>query len=296
MVLRFVNAQQRGAAMAGPYWIKTLINKTFSGRFLLSEFTRYPRVAHIVDKLLFEGDDIFYLPKDRVIPIGESVDEAAAESTAVPSTVLEHFIREAGFHWIMDFCICRDSAGCEDYPTGLGCLFLGEAARGINPKFGRAVGEAEALEHVARCREAGLVHLVGRNKLDTVWLNIGPSNRLLTICNCCPCCCLWKVLPIIDTRISQKVNRMPGVHLTVTDACVGCGTCTRGACFVDAISLVDKRAVIDDDQCRGCGRCADVCPNDAIRVEIERADYIEAAIERITGLVDVSGEEPGKSE
>lgn len=275
--------------MSGPYWMKTLINKTFSGRFFLSELTRYPHVGRMVDKLLFEGDDIFYLPKDRVIPIDEAVDPEDIQSTAVPSMVLEHFIREADFRWIMDFCICRDSTGCRDYPVDLGCLFLGEAARGINPKFGRPAEAAEALEHVARCREAGLVHLVGRNKLDTVWLNIGPSSRLLTICNCCPCCCLWKVLPVIDTQISKKVNRMPGVRLSVTDTCVGCGVCTRGTCFVDAIRLKGKRAVIDEDQCRGCGRCADICPNHAIRLEIERPDYIEAAIERISRLVDLTG-------
>ncbi len=275
--------------MSGPYWMKTLINKTFSGRFFLSGLTRYPHVSRMVDKLLFEGDDIFYLPKDRVIPIDETADPEDIQSTAVPSMVLEHFIREADFRWIMDFCICRDSTGCRDYPAELGCLFLGEAARGINPKFGRPVGVSEALEHVARCRDAGLVHLVGRNKLDTVWLNIGPSSRLLTICNCCPCCCLWKVLPVIDTQISQKVNRMPGIRLSVTDTCVGCGICTRGTCFVDAIRLKGKKAVIDEDQCRGCGRCADVCPNSAIQLEIDRPDYIEAAIERISRLVDLSG-------
>ncbi|MFO8110869.1 MAG: 4Fe-4S binding protein [Desulfosalsimonadaceae bacterium] len=279
--------------MGGPYWIKTLINKTFSGRFFLSGLTRHPRVGRMVDKMLFEGDEIFYLPTDRVIAISETVDPSTVQTTAVPSMVLEHFIREADFRWIMDFCICRDSAGCKDYPVELGCLFLGEAARGINPKFGRPVGEAEALAHVARCRDAGLVHLVGRNKLDTVWLNIGPSHRLLTICSCCPCCCLWKVLPVIDKRISQKVTRMPGVRITVTDACVGCGVCTRGICFVEAIRLDGKQAVIDDDRCRGCGRCADACPNNAIWVEIDRTDYIEAAIARISGVVDVSG--PGGS-
>ncbi len=275
--------------MTGPYWMKTLINKTFSQRFFWSKLTRHPPFGRMVDKLLFEGDDILYLPKDRVVPIGETVDADHIQGTAVPSALLEHFIREAGFRWRMDFCICRDSSGCRDYPTDLGCLFLGEAARGINPKFGRPVGEAEALEHVARCREAGLVHLVGRNKLDSVWLNVGPSHRLLTICNCCPCCCLWKVLPTIDTRISRKVNRMPGVRLLVTDKCVGCGTCTRGVCFVDAITLDGKRAVIDDARCRGCGRCADACPNGSVRLEIDRPDYIEAAIEQIAGLVDLSG-------
>ncbi len=39
-------------------------------------------------------------------------------------------------------------------------------------------------------REAGLVHLIGRNRLDTVWLGLGPSKAvaetnfdyLLTVC------------------------------------------------------------------------------------------------------------------
>ncbi|MDY6794139.1 MAG: hypothetical protein SWK76_02475 [Actinomycetota bacterium] len=59
---------------------------------------------------------------------------------------------------------------------------------GINPKLGRRVTREEAREHVRRCREAGLFHIIGRNKIDMVWLNIRLGQRLLTICNCCPCC------------------------------------------------------------------------------------------------------------
>jgi hypothetical protein len=90
----------------------------------------------------------------------------------------------------MNTCLCRDAKQCKDYPIDLGCLFLGEAALGINPRLGRGVTKREALEHIRRCREAGLVHLIGRNKLDTVWLGVGPGDKLLTICHCCPCCCL----------------------------------------------------------------------------------------------------------
>ena len=48
-----------------------------------------------------------------------------------------------------------------------------------------------------------------------------------------------------------------------TDKCVGCGSCMRN-CAHGAISIVDKKAVIDRDKCAGCGRCIGACPFDAM--------------------------------
>jgi NAD-dependent dihydropyrimidine dehydrogenase PreA subunit len=206
----------------------------------------------------------------------------------IPSFVVDHFIREASYHWIMDFCICRESARCRDYPVDLGCIFLGEAAIDINPKFGRRVTSREALEHAVRCREAGLVHLIGRNKLDTVWLGVGPGRKLLTICNCCPCCCLWKILPAITPEIGRKISKMPGISVRINDKCVGCGNCTKNVCFVDAIHIENKHAVINEEECRGCGRCVESCPNNAIEVIIENSGFIDDTIRRISNLVDVT--------
>jgi len=283
---------QKRAVMSSPYWIKTLIRKTFFMRFFLSRTTHYRPIGRIVDQMLFKNDDVMYLPKDQVIDedhvirVGQSLD--APESLAVPSEIVDHFIRQASARWIMNFCICRYSEQCQNYPIEYGCLFLGEAARDINPRFGRLVSVEEALDHARRCREAGLVHMIGRNKLDTVWLNVGPPDRLLTICNCCPCCCLWRALPYLRSDIGDKIARMPGVHLEVTDQCLGCGVCTQDVCFVDAIHLEGEQAVIDQDRCRGCGRCADVCPQGAIKVIIEDEAFIENAIERISSAVDIN--------
>lgn len=272
--------------MGSPYWVRTLINKTFSMRFTLARATRLPLIGRLVDYLLFENDEVVYLPVDKTVPIDRSLE--TPESLAVPSQVVDHFIRKAAFHWIMNFCICRDSAQCRDYPIEYGCIFLGAAAADINPAFGRPVTMDEALAHARRCREAGLVQLIGRNKLDTVWLRVGPSDRLMTICNCCPCCCLWKILPLMTPAISNKVSRLPGIHMAVGDQCRGCGVCTHEVCFVDAIRLVNERAVIDQASCRGCGRCAVVCPQQAITVVIDDAAYITHAIGRISRLVDLS--------
>ncbi|OQY25694.1 MAG: 4Fe-4S ferredoxin [Anaerolineaceae bacterium 4572_32.1] len=270
--------------MSQPVWFVKLIQRLFPLRFLLARLTKIPLMDRIVERLFFKGDDIFYLPQDKVIQVNETISRPA--EIVLPSQVVEYFIENATHHWIMNFCICRDSAHCEDYPIELGCIFLGEAAQGINPRLGRRVTKEEALEHARRCREAGLVHMIGRNKLDTMWLGVGPGEKLLTICNCCPCCCLWRVLPHIAPQIGAKIRRMPGVTVTVTERCVGCGTCTQGICFVDAIHLLSGQAVISD-ACRGCGRCVDVCPQKAIELVITDARFVEASINQLEPLVDL---------
>lgn len=270
--------------MSRPIWFVNLLKKHFPQRFLFARLTRLPGIGALVDRALFDGDDLVYLPPDHSISVNEEIEEP--EDLVLPSRLVDEFIRKAHFHWIMDFCICRESNHCEHYPRRIGCLFLGEAARDINPRLGRQVTQEEALDHVRRCRDAGLVHLVGRNKLDTVWLGVGPGEKLLTICNCCPCCCLWKMLPELNPRIGHKVARLPGVEVRVTDRCQACGTCASGVCFVDAIRLLDGRARIDS-ACRGCGRCVDACPNGAIELTIDESAGVGEALRRLSQRVDL---------
>lgn len=271
--------------MASPVWFVNFIKKTFPQRFIMAWMTRLPLIGRLMDHMLFEGDDIIYLPKDQTIQVDEAVE--GQENVVLPSQVVEHFIEKANYHWIMNTCICREATGCEDYPIELGCIFLGEAAEGINPKLGRRVTKEEALEHARRAREVGLFQLIGRNKLDTVWLNVRPGEKLLTICSCCPCCCLWKVIPTLSPKVSYKVHSMPGVTVKVTDMCVGCGTCTEGPCFVKAIQVEGDRAVINE-ACRGCGSCVSVCPEGAIELTIADSDFIDSLVSRISSLVDVT--------
>ena len=275
-------------AMARPMWFVKLLKKTFPNRSMIAKATRIPIVGRAVDKMLFEGDNIVYLPKDVVAQKTIQVNRhlSQPEEVILPSEIVHHFIEKANYHWVMNFCICRSSSNCKDYPIDYGCLFMGEAIEGINPELGRRVTKEEAHDYVRKCRDAGLVHLIGRNKLDASWLGVSPGDKLLTVCNCCPCCCLWKILPDLDPKIGRKVTKMTGVHVEVTDGCVGCGACTENVCFVNAISLVDGQAMISD-QCRGCGRCVEVCPEDAIRMTIDNALFVEDTIERISAVVDV---------
>jgi ferredoxin len=165
---------------------------------------------------------------------------------------------------------------------------MGDAVEGINPGLGHLATREEAHAHIDRAAQAGLIHVVGRNRLDTVWLGTGPAERLMTICNCCPCCCLYQILPHLSPEISRKYNRMPGVEVEVNpDLCIGCGACTRHICFLDAIHVENGKAVISAD-CRACGRCAEICPQKAIRLVFQDGASVRDTIQLISKHVNVS--------
>jgi len=267
-----------------PIWFVKLLKKTFPNVIFIAKLTKFPLVGKLIEILMFQDDYLIFLPRDRVININKEIE--GPTDYVIPSQIVNYFIEKSNYHWIMNFCICRDSMKCKNYPTNFGCLFLGEAVLQINPLLGRRVDKIEALEYVKKCREIGLVHIIGRNKLDSQWLNVKPGSKLLTICNCCSCCCLYRIIPYLKTRISDKIQKMPGVKVRVTNKCVGCGTCAKNVCFVNAIYLVNNRAFISK-RCRGCGRCVDVCPQKAIELRIDNKEYFEKAIKNIEKMVDV---------
>ena len=271
--------------MARPIWFVNFLKKIYPQRRVFAKMTQIPWVGKIVDHVFFRGDEMIYLPLDQTIQINQEIEYE--DSLVLPSQVVEHFINKASHHWVMDNCICRQGDDCQDYPQNLGCIFLGEPVTEINSKLGRLVTKEEALEHARRCREAGLVHTIGRNRLDAIWLGAGPSEKLLTICNCCPCCCLWGLVTDLDPVIGRKITKMPGVEVKVTGDCTGCGCCTEGVCSADAIHIEDGRAVITLE-CRGCGRCVDVCPEDAIELILDGNPDFQETIERISRIVDPS--------
>ena len=100
------------------------IKLTFKSRFLLAKTCRkLPLVSRVVDKLLFEGDDIQVIPRYYIKPKPLMVKEIeinseipVTEDSVLPNEVLKKMIRRSKYHFIMNFCICRVSTDCKDYP------------------------------------------------------------------------------------------------------------------------------------------------------------------------------------
>ena len=86
---------------------------------------------------------------------------------------------------------------------------------------------------------------------------------------------------------------MPWVN---QEMCVGCGVCVD-ECPVEAISIPEETAVIDDDECIRCGHCHDVCPEEAVRHDSERIpQQIEANLQwarRLLQHFDTAEEKKG---
>jgi len=270
-----------------------IINLTFKSRFFMAKACRkIPLLTKVVDKLFFEGDDILVLPRDTSIKTEEieiNADVEVPENTVLPSTFLKEMIRKSRYHFLMDSCICRVSNDCKDYPHEPGCLFLGRGTKKISTNLGRSITEQEALEYVDKCQEAGLVNIIGRNKIDSVWLNTGPKEELLSICGCCPCCCLWKMTPELPEELARSISPMVGVELKFKkELCSGCGKCAD-ICFLGLIEVSDGKAKINMENCRCCGRCAEICTKDALTIEISE-DSITNSIKRVEPLVDVKME------
>ncbi len=220
-----------------------------------------------------------------LVPVYEGVELDGG--TAMPINVVEHFINEASHHVILDFCPCRNAIGCKDYPINRGCIFLGEGARDISPSVGRHVSKEVALEHLRTGTELGLLPVIGKVDFDALLLGVKDRNKLMTVCQCCPCCCLTTALHYASPAVQNGViTRMDGLEVKVTGDCDGCGNCVE-ACIFKHIEVVNGRAVVDAD-CVGCGRCAAGCKQQAISITINDSDYLQASIDRIGARVDVT--------
>jgi NAD-dependent dihydropyrimidine dehydrogenase PreA subunit len=85
------------------------------------------------------------------------------------------------------------------------------------------------------------------------------------VCNCCGCCC-GILRGINDWGIENSVAYANYYAVIDPDECLGCGTC-RERCQVHAISEQNGVSVVDRKKCIGCGLCATGCPNGAAKLE-----------------------------
>ena len=116
---------------------------------------------------------------------------------------------------------------------------------------------AEDVEIMKKAEDEGLVHKV-------VHTHLNPELNEEAICNCCKCCCglsqMWikGINPLYTlSHYLAQVNE---------EDCVGCGTCAN-LCQVEAFEINEGIAVVNRERCFGCGVCAHHCPEEAIELE-----------------------------
>ncbi len=219
------------------------------------------------------------------VPVSEDIP--SQQSTALPRQAIAELIKASSHRFIHDGCICRNQEGCANYPRELGCIFLGEAASRLHPSLGHRAGVEECLEHLEKASQTGLTGMIGRIWFDATTLGLLHDFRnFLVVCFCCDCCCLVRAdLREAGPGFKQTIKKLDAVRVSVSDACVGCGTCVK-TCFVGAASLAGGRSHIDPEACKGCGRCALACPNDAIDVGFDgESEIFRELLSRVRGVI-----------
>ena len=198
------------------------------------------------------------------VPFGRivSIDQEIAGSVAVqPYDRLISYLEKTD-HFARATCHCRHVGELIGYPCSKPkdvCLFLGPSAQYLTEYgFAKPISREEAIDTLRRAEEAGLVHMVSNT-----------GDRIDFICNCCSCHC--------DTLKSfrrapdyARAARSSFVVEVKGAACVGCGECLP-RCPVEAISLQDDTAMVDEEVCIGCGVCLSVCAPQAMALKNREA-------------------------
>lgn len=228
--------------------------------------------------------NISYLPVNTEI---ETVN------TPLPVALLEDIIRRSPHRTLIHRCTCREAKKCKNYDLHLGCMHIGAATEEEDTTVARHVSVDEAIAHLHKAVEAGLIPFMGHAAGDnTIW-NVSKDRPFLTVCFCCPCCCTllygYKYMP---AESKMNFHKLAGITiLSEKDKCIGCGQCLNG-CFTMAISLSDGKSVRNYDLCKGCGRCADICPQSAVKVHLgDLKSTAKELYDRIDG--EVGGLPPG---
>ncbi|HWR69038.1 MAG TPA: 4Fe-4S dicluster domain-containing protein [Desulfomonilia bacterium] len=217
------------------------------------------------------------------LPINQGLDSV---TYALPPMVVSELIRRARYHVILDACLCRTGRACEKHPHDIGCLFLGRSGLEVPPGYSRRVSEADALSHVERAVQAGLVPMTVRARVDNYAFLLPDRHALLGVCFCCSCCCIMGNYRYVrKEHLNEIFPRLDGLEIEVSDDCTGCSTCVE-TCYMQSIRIEGGRAV-HDETCRGCGRCAAACPQGAVAIRITDEHSLAKTVDRFLALARI---------
>ncbi len=151
-------------------------------------------------------------------------------------------------------CVCKEGEAllgnpCKQTKNIEVCISFG-ASSYLDRGQARTISKEECLDIMDRAEREGLV------------LQPGNSLQPFCICLCCGCCCGV----LTSAKKYEKPSELIGHNFyanVINEACNGCSVCVK-RCQIDAISIEDKKAVIDLDRCIGCGLCVTTCKNEAM--------------------------------
>ncbi len=186
----------------------------------------------------------------RVIPIEDEIITIPAILTYEMVYKLIDCAKTVG----IAHCACRElEQKCN--ASREACMIFDETCDFLVQRgFARYLSKEEMKEKLLKFDEEGLVHQVNNSK-----------DKLVFICNCCPCCCglLRSLIELGNPNVFTGSGFIPEVD---EQYCTGCRICEDERCPMHAITVVNAVANVNKEKCIGCGLCVTGCPNSALKL------------------------------
>ena len=146
---------------------------------------------------------------------------------------------------------CLPGANCG------GCGFAGCS--------GYAAAVAKGAAPVNACAAGG--EAVAAQIAEIMGVSAGAMVKQLAQVHCTGCGQNYKQYEYVGLHDCVAASKVPGGGaLSCAYGCLGLGSCEK-ACPFDAIHVIDGVAKVDEEKCKACGKCVDICPRHIIALE-----------------------------
>ncbi|MHA1146669.1 MAG: 4Fe-4S binding protein [Promethearchaeota archaeon] len=194
----------------------------------------------------------------RTIPIEKSLE--TKNYVATYDNIIEIINKKEGPFSVVN-CVCRqthDLIGdkCKLSDIRRCCVMFNDKNKfSYDVENPEEISKEELLAYMDEWQKAGFV-LQPENAQDPMYM-----------CVCCGCCC--GVLQCAK-QFPKPAEYYSSNYYAVSDPelCNGCGVCIK-RCQMDAIDVINKKAVVNHDRCIGCGNCVPSCGMKAMTIKLK---------------------------
>lgn len=195
------------------------------------------------------------VPQMRVIPVEKSV---TPEHNVATYDEIRTIIEQTDKRIMVAECICRKAKDT-----------LGEPCR-VTDRREVCLGFRDFHDTYSRngwgrsITKAEALAILDKSEKEGLVLQPSNEQEPQFVCACCGCCCgILEMMRLMPRPADFAASNFQAV--LDTEECTGCGVCAR-RCQMNAISIKDKKAHLDAAKCIGCGLCVTTCKPKAIKL------------------------------
>lgn len=207
----------------------------------------------------------FFKTKIPLMSVVPVEQEIPSSEAALPFEQVSAII-EKGKSFAVNDCICKKEQELLGHP----CNRPLEVCLAIAPVPHLFDNHPLGARPITKQEAYDILKLSEENALVHLVSNV--ENGHYFICNCCGCCC-GVLRGIKEFGVSGGTNTN---YYAVIDEeqCVGCGVCADERCQVAAIAETDGKYAVIPKKCIGCGLCVSTCPSEAISLMRKKSEDI----------------------